>query len=238
VDAGFGIPASFLPYVFDPFRQADGSTTRAHGGLGLGLSIVKQLIELHGGTVEASSEGPGKGATFKVRLPIAVQEASAGGPATAGQTIQPLPAALAMKLPRLLEGVKILVVDDELDARELITFILEKGGASVQVAPSTVEALEILPSWQPDIIIADIGMPKDDGYALIRKVRAMTSEQVVVTPALALTAYARAEDRVQALAAGYQGHLTKPVEPAELILTTARLLKQAGIVRSFGQAPV
>lgn len=228
-DAGRGIPKSFLPHVFEPFRQADGSFTRAHGGLGLGLSIVKQLAELHGGSVEAFSEGEGKGATFKLRLPLVDQpafEQTARAPTADPAEEWPHPRS-PLKLPRLLEGIQVLVVDDEVDARELAAFILEAAGARVDLAASTAEALEILETSRPDLLVADIGMPVEDGYALLRKVRAMHGRDAASLPALALTAYARAEDRHQAFSAGFQSHITKPVEPNDLIVMSAHLLKEA-----------
>jgi len=234
VDAGHGIPAAFLPHMFEPFRQADASTTRRYGGLGLGLSIVKQLVELHGGTIEAVSEGEGKGATLKLILPLAVQVTEAETvPQDTETTRRRSRPELPMKLPRVLEGTKVLVVDDEPDARDLLDFILQKAGATVELAASTGEALELLQISQPDILVADIGMPGEDGYELIRKVRA-SPQSFALLPALALTAYARAEERAQAFSAGFQSHMTKPVEPAELIATIARMLEEAG--RAMGQS--
>jgi len=236
VDAGHGIPAAFLPHMFEPFRQADASTTRRYGGLGLGLSIVKQLVELHGGTIEAVSEGEGKGATLKLRLPVHAQDAEAEtvpqDPETTRKRSRP---ELPIKLPRLLEGIKVLVVDDELDARDLLDFILQKAGATVELAASTAEALELLGVSQPDLLVADIGMPGEDGYELIRRVRA-SSQAFALLPAMALTAYARAEERAQAFSAGFQFHMTKPVEPAELIATIARMLEEARTVKGLGQS--
>jgi PAS domain S-box-containing protein len=237
VDAGHGIPAAFLPHMFEPFRQADATTARRHSGLGLGLSIVKQLVELHGGTIEAVSEGEGKGATLKLRLPLADQVADAEtvpkDPETTRQRSRP---ELPMKLPRLLEGMKVLVVDDEPDARDLLDFILQKAGATVELATSTGEALELLQISRADILVADIGMPGEDGYELIRKVRALSPQAVALVPALALTAYARAEERALAFSAGFQSHMTKPAEPAELITTIARMLEEAGKVKGVGQS--
>jgi len=237
VDAGHGIPAAFLPHMFEPFRQADASTTRRQGGLGLGLSIVKQLVELHGGTIEAVSEGEGKGATLRLRLPVAAQDAEAETvPQGADTTRKRSRPELPMKLPRLLEGIKVLVVDDEPDARDLLDFILQKAGATVELAASTGEALELLQISRPDILVADIGMPGEDGYELIRKVRALPPQAFAQLPALALTAYARAEERAQAFSAGFQSHMTKPAEPAELIATIARMLEEAGKAKGLGQS--
>ena len=236
VDAGHGIPAAFLPHMFEPFRQADASTTRRYGGLGLGLSIVKQLVELHGGTIDAVSEGEGKGATLRLTLPVHAQDAEAEtvpqDPETTRKRSRP---ELPIKLPRLLEGIKVLVVDDELDARDLLDFILQKAGATVELAASTAEALELLGVSQPDLLVADIGMPGEDGYELIRRVRA-SSQAFALLPAMALTAYARAEERAQAFSAGFQFHMTKPVEPAELIATIARMLEEARTVKGLGQS--
>jgi CheY-like chemotaxis protein len=236
VDAGHGIPAAFLPHMFEPFRQADASTTRRHGGLGLGLSIFKQLVELHGGTIAAVCEGEGKGATLRLRLPVHAQGAEAetvsNDPETTRKRSRP---ELPIKLPRLLEGIKVLVVDDEPDARDLLDFILQKAGATVELAASTGEALELLHISQPEILVADIGMPGEDGYELIRRVRA-SPQAFALLPAMALTAYARAEERAQAFSAGFQSHMTKPVEPAELIATIARMLEEARTVKGLGQS--
>ena len=238
IDAGQGIPAAFLPHVFEPFRQADGSTSRKHGGLGIGLSIVRQLVELHGGTIEVFSDGEGKGATFRLRLPVADQQTEAE---TMPQSAEPAKSRarpeLPTKLPRVLEGKKVLAVDDELDARELIGFILEMGGAKVELAASTDEALEVLQSWKPDIIVADIGMPVKDGYALIQIIRNGSRRDIALVPAIALTAYARAEERARALHAGFQAHMTKPVEPSELLSSIARVLEENRFGKSFGQSP-
>lgn len=224
-DSGEGIAPEFLPYVFDRFRQQDASTTRRHGGLGLGLAIVKQLVELHGGQVRVESAGPGQGTTFKVLLPLSVVQ-PAPDPADperrhpqAGTTPLPIPA------DRLnLAGVKVLVVDDEADARALVQRLLEDRGALVQTAGSAAEAIEMLASQRPDVLVSDIGMPEEDGYTLIRRVRALPAEQGGNTPAVALTAYARSEDRLKAIMAGFQNHLAKPVEAAELLALVATLV--------------
>jgi len=222
-DSGIGINPHFLPHVFDRFRQADGSTTRTHGGLGLGLAIVRHLVELHGGTVTADSDGNGHGATFTVRLPLMVgvdvQQAS--------DSEQRLTAPGSSGPPQVsLEHLRVLIVDDELDARELVTVMLERCGAIMKKAESSREALEIIESWKPDVLIADIGMPVEDGYGLIKRVRALPKERGGHTPALALTAYARTEDRIRALSEGYQVHLSKPVDRAELAAVVARLAER------------
>ena len=224
-DSGEGIKPDFLPHVFDRFRQADGTTTRTYGGLGLGLAIVRHLVELHGGVVRAESAGKGQGATFIVRIPLMLP--------TEGQVEverrQPAQAVVESgEQSQSLDGLRVLVVDDELDARELVTTMLERCGAEVFAAASVGEALERLESWKPSVLIADIGMPGEDGYDLIRKVRDLSKERGGRTPALALTAYARTEDRVRALSAGYQMHLSKPVDQLELAAVVARLAERIG----------
>jgi signal transduction histidine kinase/CheY-like chemotaxis protein len=207
-DTGKGISPEFLPYVFDYFRQADSATTRKFGGLGLGLAIVRHLVELHGGTVKAESPGEGRGATFTVRLPLMknkVQERSATDEAT--DVLACLP----------LAGVQILVVDDEADTRDYLSFVLEQAGATVTVAASADEALQALASSKPDVLLSDIGMPDVDGYMLVRQVQALETKLGARVPAVALTAYASEIDRQQALAAGFVQHLSKPVEPEELV---------------------
>ena len=213
-DTGVGIRSDFLPHVFDRFRQADGSTTRNYGGLGLGLAIVRHLVELHGGTAWAESAGEQQGSRFTVRLP-AMNASEQHSPE---ELKQPAVAAVEARehRPSSLSGLRVLVVDDEIDARSLLTTMLERCGAQVIAVGSAREGLESVEAWQPDVLIADIGMPVEDGYGLIKKIRALPKERGGQTPALALTAYARTEDRVRALSEGYQVHLAKPVDRYEL----------------------
>ena len=216
-DNGEGIDPEFLPHVFDRFRQADSSMERRHGGLGLGLSIVKQLVELHGGTVMAKSAGRGKGSTFSISLPRMASLDDFRGITTSHHPAGSAFEETVPEAPRAsLLGLKVLVVDDEADARALIRRLLEEREACVVTAASAEEALVLLESEHPDLLISDVGMPVKDGYHLIRSVRALRDDRGA-TPAIALTAYARVEDRMKAIEAGYQMHLAKPVEPAELI---------------------
>jgi PAS domain S-box-containing protein len=213
-DTGKGIAPQFLAYVFDYFRQADSATTRKFGGLGLGLAIVRQLVELHGGRVFADSAGEGQGATFTVQLPTLPTELMT--PSTHGE------GKMDSNLGNL-EGIKILVVDDDLDSRDFICFVLVEEGAEVISVSSASEALQALPESKPDVLLSDIGMPEMDGYMLMREVRSWSSEQGGKTPAIALTAYAGEYNQQQALSAGFQMHVTKPAEPAELVAAVARL---------------
>ncbi len=221
-DNGAGIEPQFLPFVFDRFRQADATTTRQHGGLGLGLAIVKQLVELHGGLIRASSAGKGHGSTFVVSLPQSAIESEAE-PAPPRRHPSATPDTPKTDACVEISGLKILVVDDEPDARALLRRVLEDCDAIVFTSSSAEEAVAELEKQRPDVIVSDIGMPIADGYALIRRVRALPPERGGRTPALALTAYARAEDRVSAMVAGFQHHLSKPVAPNELIAIVASL---------------
>jgi PAS domain S-box-containing protein len=227
-DTGAGIKPEFLPHVFDRFRQADGSSTRNQGGLGLGLAIVRHLVELHGGTVRVDSSGEGQGASFTVKLPLAAQRSDSvkkdqiEGHNGDGEIWDGCPQ---------LAGVRVLVVDDDADARDLVAAILNQSDADIRTAGSTREALAILSrssEWQPDVLVSDIEMPGADGYALIRQVRAADAERGGRLPAVALTAYARVEDRMRALAAGFQTHMAKPVEPADLLTVLAGLTGRLG----------
>jgi signal transduction histidine kinase/ActR/RegA family two-component response regulator len=218
-DTGQGIAAEFLPYVFDRFRQADASSTRAHGGLGLGLAIVRHLVELHGGRVRAESAGIGQGATFIVELPLsplAPPTAERRHPAIDGTT------ASGAHAPNIA-GLRVLAVDDDDDTLETLRTLLQQHGAEVRTAASSESGLEVFERWRPDLIISDIGMPGEDGYHFIRRIRARPAGQGGRVPALALTAYARIDDRLQVLSAGFQMHVPKPIEPAELIAVVASL---------------
>jgi PAS domain S-box-containing protein len=224
-DSGVGISKEFLPYVFDRFRQADASTTRIHGGLGLGLSIVRQLVDLHGGSASVYSEGQDKGATFTITLPF-VGVISNEKEAEPVQSTQSEEVISFDGLPSL-QGLKVLVVDDEADTRELIGEVLKECGSDVIITRSVEEALAALEQHKPDILISDLGMPDEDGYSLIEKIRALPSERGGDIPAAALTAYARAEDRMRVLRSGFQFHLPKPVDSAELVTVVASLAGRA-----------
>jgi PAS domain S-box-containing protein len=224
IDSGEGIAPEFLPYVFDRFRQADAGKTRRHSGLGLGLAIVKQLVELHGGTVRAKSGGAGQGSTFIVSLPLTVVHPEFD---PEGERRHPTVGKVPLIIDTCveIEGVKVLIVDDEPDARMLVKRVLEDCQAVVSTASSAAEATELLKQSPPDIIISDIGMPGEDGYAFIKRVRGLSPDQGGLVPAIALTAYARAEDRMAAMLAGFEQYLVKPVEPAELITLVSVLVR-------------
>jgi PAS domain S-box-containing protein len=222
IDTGIGISPDFLPYVFDRFRQADSSTTRTHGGLGLGLAIVRHLVELHGGTVDVESRGEEQGAAFTVRLPLTLPRKEAFFEPASKQPENIPPLAL---YPCLL-GVRVLVVDDEADSRDFVTTVLQQCQAEVQAVGTVQEALRIIPEWKPDVLVSDIGMPGEDGYSLIRQLRSQSPEQGGKIPAAALTAFAKVEDRMRAIQEGYQLHLPKPIEPAELATVVASLVER------------
>jgi PAS domain S-box-containing protein len=222
-DTGIGISPEFLPVVFERFRQADASTTRLHGGLGLGLSIVRNLVELHGGTIRAESAGLNQGATFVVILPLApIRTGESGEHPTSSR-------ATALDVSQVdLSGVKVLVVDDEPDARALIGRVLTNCKAEVAVAASATEGLNQLASFRPHVLVSDIGMPGVDGYQFMREVRKRPPDQGGIMPAVALTAFARSEDRTKAMIAGYTVHVAKPIEPQELLATVANLAGRMG----------
>jgi len=218
---GQGIPQPFLPYVFERFRQADSTSTRVHGGLGLGLAIVRHLVELHGGIVGVASEGEGQGATFTVRLPLrAVASDELQGLRTGGRG-EAATAPLGEGVP--LAGLRVVIVDDEPDARELLTAVLEHHGAAVQAASSVEEALALVERTRPDVLVSDIGMPVHDGHELIRRVRALPDDGGGRTRAAALTGFARPEDGARALEAGFDTHLAKPVDPGRLVAIVGEL---------------
>ena len=225
VDNGPGIEEDFLPYVFDRFRQADSTTTKKHGGLGLGLAIVRHLVEMHGGTVQVDNREDGTGAIFSVKLPVLVVRPASGPVAAESPRVHPVASrAVPFDCPPALHGTRVLAVDDEPDARNLLAIVLEQCGAEVRTCASAAEALALLDEYRPDILVSDIGMPNEDGYNFIRKVRARETPGGPRLPAVALTAYARVEDRLKALSAGYNMHVPKPVEPTELAVVIASLV--------------
>ena len=226
-DTGQGISREFLPHVFERFRQADGSTTRRYGGLGLGLALVRHLVEAHGGSVRAESEGDGRGARFVVLVPVqAVTPTQVESDRTRTEVTSPLGAQMS------LAGLTVLVVDDEHDARELVSVVLRANGAEVTTAATAEQALEALVRIAPVMLISDIGMPDVDGYELLRRVRTSFGAHGAAIPAIALTAYSREQDRRRALEAGFQTHVSKPVEPAELVRAVASLLSFVAVQAS------
>jgi CheY-like chemotaxis protein len=224
IDTGIGIKPEFLPHVFDRSRQADGSTTRRHAGLGLGLAIVKQLVEMHGGSIRAKSPGEGEGATFTVTLPISAVHG--GQPEPPRARSEPSAAMEDVGQDQALAGLKVLVVDDEPDARQLLRIVLTDCHAQVAVAASVAEALAVIAEFHPDVIVCDTGMPDQDGYDLVHRVRANPATRDI--PAAALTAFARPEDRKRLLLAGFQTHVAKPVDPTELTAVVASLAFRTG----------
>jgi PAS domain S-box-containing protein len=227
-DTGQGISPDFLPFVFDRFRQADGSTTRRHGGLGLGLSIVKCLVEAHGGAVHAYSAGDRLGATFTVDLPLPAETAQAGvGQKRAAEEKLKKAGGAGREVPPALMGLCVLLVDDDEDALKLLTMLLKKHGAEVTTAASAAPVPALVEKVRPDVLVSDVGMPGEDGYSLIRRVRALGAERGGQTPAIALTAYAGDSDRTLALLAGFQLHVAKPVEPTTLIEAITSLVGKA-----------
>jgi CheY-like chemotaxis protein len=217
-DNGEGISRDFLPHVFERFSQAEGSAKRKHRGLGLGLSIVKSLVEMHGGTVRAYSHGEGQGATFTIQLPLHAPKSSEGAENPPSPRMSLSDLSVGYERPNL-RGLKVLVVEDEVDASELIRRFLIECEALAAVADSAAQALKLLITFKPDVIVSDIGMPQKDGYEFLSDVR----KQGLTTPAVALSAYVREEDRIRSAQSGYQMHLAKPVEPAELLAVIASL---------------
>ena len=223
-DAGQGIDKDFLPFIFDRFRQADGTTTREHGGLGLGLAIVRHLVELHGGTIKADSAGKGKGATFIINLPLAPQDSTRRRNVIGSLQASEGSQGTVTSLPSL-DDVKVLLVDDDPDTLQILSVMLAESKAGVQTAASASEALEILEWYQPDVLVSDLAMPGEDGYSLIGKIRALAGGKMTQIPAVALTSYVRVEDRARALSAGFNMFVPKPVEPEELVTAIANLVE-------------
>ena len=223
-DSGLGISPDFLPFIFERFRQADGTTTRQHGGLGLGLAIVRHLIELHGGTIEAASAGEGLGATFTVRLPLAPSPPRAKTRKAASQTPAKEETAVHFASLPSVEDIKVLLVDDDEDTLQILGLMLTESKATVQTATSVAAAMEVLEWYRPDVVVSDLAMPGEDGYALIKKLRALESAEDI--PAVALTSYVRVEDRTRALSAGFNMFVPKPVQPEELITAIANLAEE------------
>jgi CheY-like chemotaxis protein len=223
-DNGIGIDPEVMPFIFERFRQGDAGTSRKYGGLGLGLAIARHLSELHGGMISAHSGGLGMGTEFTIQLPIVEKidsEVAANGasahPSASQSSFTQLPS---------LEGLRILVVDDEADTREVVAAALSQAGAEVASVANAAAAMDLILRWKPNVLVSDIGMPEEDGYALIRKVRALGKEQGGDIPAVALTAFARTNDRLKVLSSGYQMHVPKPVEPMELATVINSLMRR------------
>ena len=234
-DTGDGIAPEFLPFVFERFRQADASTARRHGGLGIGLAIVRQLVEMHGGQVQVFSRGQGQGTTFHVQVPTIASPVSAVSIPDSGKDNATRP---QMDAQPSLSGIRVMVVDDEQDAREFVRKLLTQCNADVVEASSTKDALKMLNAYHPDVLVSDIGMPEADGYALIRELRSRPDG--VDIPAIALTAYARPEERRHALAAGFQMHIAKPLDPNELVGAIKSLASRAdlSLEHAFPEPPL
>ncbi|HEX8833448.1 MAG TPA: ATP-binding protein, partial [Abditibacteriaceae bacterium] len=240
IDSGRGIEPEFLPYVFDRFRQADSTSTRAYGGLGLGLSIVKHLVEMHGGTVSVASDGMDKGSVFRIRIPMLPVSMQQGYQRTARRELWAESAEDSINTPAvdgalpafggMLQGIRIVILEDENDARELLGLVVIQHGAEVKLAATVRQALKLCNEFRPHVVVSDIGLPGEDGYAFIAQLRSRTPEEGGEIPVIALTAYARVEDRIKALAAGFHTHITKPVEPPDLVAAIAMLVgrTQAG----------
>jgi len=217
-DTGQRISTEFLPHVFDRFRQADQRITRQHGGLGLGLSIVRHLVELHGGTITAESRGTGTGATFRVRIPLLVEEKRSRG-------AEAQPGAGALPLAELLRGVRVLVVDDDEEVRNYVAAVFRGSGAEVRTASSARSSLDTLAEWPADIVLTDLAMPDADGFDLLHWIRSANVSRIRTVPVVALTAFAMPEDRQRVTEGGFQGFLAKPVEPAALRSAVAEVLR-------------
>jgi CheY-like chemotaxis protein len=224
-DTGQGISPEFLPYVFDRFRQAESLLTRRHSGLGLGLAIVRHLVEMHGGTVQAESAGVGHGAVFKVKFPLTESRSTEGIQATELEHLIAATECSSFNSSTLVKGLRVMVVDDDDATREAILAMLEQGGAEVTACSSAGEAMEMMQLSKPDVIVSDLAMPDEDGYSFISKVRALNQIQGGQVPALALTAHVRMEDRLKALSSGYQLFMPKPVEGNELLVSIAALAR-------------
>ena len=230
-DTGAGIDSEFLPHVFEPFRQGTGGSMRRHGGLGLGLSIVRHIVELHGGEITAHSQGVNLGSKFTVKFPLL---ATAGGNGEPGRRHPIAGDTLADVHLGRLDGIRVLVVEDEPSASEALQVLFASCGAEAKVAGSVPEALAVFEVWLPDVMLSDIAMPGEDGYSLIRKIRLRSPERGGVVPAVALTAYAKIEDRVTILGAGFQMYLSKPADPNELVAVVGSLAKGRGLAEQRG----